>query len=62
MTFDNPALNALLAALLGVLLTLWFVMENPDNYKGVLVVVAILCATLGFHFGEPFIVMLQELF
>jgi hypothetical protein len=60
MSFDNPMINALLAALLGVLLTIWFVMENPDRYKSVLVVVAFVSGTLGYFQGQPFIQMLRD--
>ena len=62
MNFDNPLINALLAALLGVLLTIWFAIENPARYKGVLTVVAIVCGALGYAQGQPFIQMLKEIF
>ena len=35
MNFDNPLINGAIAALLGVLITIWFVMENPDSPRRV---------------------------
>ncbi|WP_323002118.1 hypothetical protein [Denitromonas sp.] len=62
MNFDNPLINGAIAALLGVLITIWFVMENPDRYKGVLVVVAVVSGMLGYTQGQPFIEMLKDIF
>ena len=59
MSFAHPLLNALLAALLGVLVTVWFVMDNPSNYRWLLYLVAASCGLLGYFHGQPFIEMLK---
>jgi len=59
MSFENPLLNALLAALLGVFVTIWFVFENPNSYRWLLYAVAIVCGVLGYFHGQPFIEMLR---
>jgi mannose/fructose/N-acetylgalactosamine-specific phosphotransferase system component IID len=63
MTYNNPFLNALLAALLGVLLVLWYVWWWSDDRtvnKTLFIFVAVACAILGFNFGEPFIAILLK--
>lgn len=61
MSFDNPLLNALLAALLGVFVTIWFVFDNPNNYRWLLYAVAAVCGLLGYFHGQPFIHMLADM-
>lgn len=58
MSFDSPLLNAILAALLGVFVTIWFVFENPNSYRWLLYAVALACGLLGYFHGQPFIEML----
>lgn len=55
MDYTNPFLNALLAALLGVLLVVWWSWTNPFEHRNWMLFVAVACAILGYHFGEPFI-------
>lgn len=59
MSFDNPLLNALLAALLGVFVTIWFVFENPNSYRWLLYSVAVVCGVLGYYHGQSFIETLK---
>ena len=61
MTYANPLLNALLAALLGILIVVWRVWGDPREHVWLLVIVATLCAILGYAYGEPFIVFIRHL-
>ena len=61
MTFTNPLLNALLAALLGIFFVLYWASDNPRDYVQLFVIVAVACAILGYAYGEPFIVFVRHL-
>lgn len=58
MSYDNPLLNAVLAALLGVLVALWFIFDNPRHHLALLSFIAAVCGLLGYFHGQPFIEML----
>lgn len=55
MTFTHPLLNAIFAALLGILLVLRWVWDNPREHTWLITIVATLCAILGYAYGEPFL-------
>lgn len=61
MTYTSPLLNALFAALLGVLFVVYWVWDNPRDHVWLLVIVAMACAILGYAYGESFIVFIRHL-
>lgn len=61
MTYDNALLNALLAAVLGVLIVVVWVWAHPAEYKELLILVALGCAVLGYFFGGPFVEVLIKM-
>lgn len=61
MTFTNPLLNAVLTALLGIFIVLWWTWDHPREHTWLLTIVATLCAILGYAYGEPFIAFIRHL-
>lgn len=61
MSYTNPLLNALLAALLGVFFIVYWVWDNPRDHIWLMVIVAAACAILGYTYGEPFIAFIRHL-
>ena len=60
MSFNHPFLNALLAAVVGVLLVVMWSWQNETNHKYTLMFVGVGCAILGYQFGEPFVKFLMH--
>ena len=61
MTYTNPWLNALLAALLGVFIVIYWAWGDLREHTWLLVIVAAACAILGFAYGQPFIEFIRHL-
>ncbi len=61
MTFTNPLLNAVLAALLGIFIVLRWTWDHPREHTWLLTIIATLCAILGYAYGEPFIAFIRHL-
>jgi hypothetical protein len=60
MTFTNPLINALLAAVLGIFFVVYWSWHDEISHK-TLIFVAIACAVLGYYFGEPFVSFLMRI-
>ena len=59
MTFTNPFINALLAAVLGILVVVIWSWSDPFEHKHWMLFIAIGCGALGFYFGESFVRLLM---